>query len=133
MATIIQEEACSLVEHFKKLINNEYNDRIDESRIIYNSNELDDGQIYKLIKNDKIDGSVLVENCAAKEKQLKASDMYVNANEYVEVKKMAQACNGMVIPMHDVFGVAVLNTLWRMMAGKRLFNLYLLEIFIQKL
>ncbi|CAL7933607.1 unnamed protein product [Xylocopa violacea] len=115
MITIVQEEAQSLVEHFKKLINNEYHNRINESKIRYENNNQGKGQIYKLIKKDKENESEPMDGYTTSGKQLKVSDLYANADEYVEIKNM-------VIPMHDAFGVAVLNTLWRMMAGKR-FNL----------
>ncbi|XP_026669976.1 methyl farnesoate epoxidase-like isoform X2 [Ceratina calcarata] len=120
MATIIEEEAQSLVEHFKKLISNELKNRINESKINCNNNDHDDGQIYKLIKKEKV--NALTDNPSTNGKQQKVNDLYVNADEYEEVKMMSQSCPTMVIPMHDAFGVTVLNTLWRMMAGKR-FNL----------
>ncbi|XP_076169836.1 putative cytochrome P450 303a1 [Ptiloglossa arizonensis] len=122
MAMIIEEEAQWLVEHFKKLISDEYNNRINESKVHFNNNEHDDGHIYKLMKKDNIDMSDPTDTTnryATKAKQLKASDMYVNANEYVEVRRMAGSSPGMVISMNDAFGVTVLNSLWRMMAGKR--------------
>ncbi|XP_076764369.1 putative cytochrome P450 303a1 [Xylocopa sonorina] len=115
MIAIIQEEAQSLVEHFKKLINNEYHNRINVSKIRYENNSQGEGQIYKLIKKNKENESGSMDRYTTGGKQLKVSDLYANADKYVEVKNM-------VIPMHDAFGVAVLNTLWRMMAGKR-FNL----------
>ncbi|KAG5343836.1 CP303 protein, partial [Acromyrmex heyeri] len=40
------------------------------------------------------------------------------AEAYAEVRKVSQSA-GMIISMHDAFGVTVLNTLWRMMAGRR--------------
>jgi len=41
----------------------------------------------------------------------------MKAEDYAEVRKVSQS--GVIIPMHDAFGVTVLNTLWKMMAGKR--------------
>ncbi|XP_012153072.2 putative cytochrome P450 303a1 [Megachile rotundata] len=122
MAMIIEEEATWLVEHFKKLIKNDNNDRINKSRILCNNNESTDGQIYKLIKKDCEDISTSNDKYTTSKKQLKASDLYVNMDDYVEIKQMNEFCPGIVVPMHDAFGVTVLNTLWRMMAGKR-FNL----------
>nr|XP_012153072.1 PREDICTED: probable cytochrome P450 303a1 [Megachile rotundata] len=122
MAMIIEEEATWLVEHFKKLIKNDNNDRINKSKILCNNNESTDGQIYKLIKKDCEDISTSNDKYTTSKKQLKASDLYVNMDDYVEIKQMNEFCPGIVVPMHDAFGVTVLNTLWRMMAGKR-FNL----------
>ncbi|XP_017794201.1 PREDICTED: probable cytochrome P450 303a1 [Habropoda laboriosa] len=122
MAMIIEEEAVWLVEHFKKLIGNSYDNRVNESSVRCNNNAHDDGQIYKLMRKDKTNESESTDKYRTSGKQLKASDMYVSANEYIEIKKLAQSNLGMVIPMDDAFGVTVLNTLWRMMAGKR-FNL----------
>lgn len=122
MATIIEEEARSLVEHFKKLINDKHNNQINESKICCNNNDNDNGKIYKLIKKDKANELESMDKYTKSEKQIKASDLYINADEYMEVK-MAQPRPEIVIPMHDAFGVTVLNTLWRMMASKRLFFL----------
>ncbi|XP_033308798.1 probable cytochrome P450 303a1 [Bombus bifarius] len=121
MAVIIQEECRSLVEHIKKLISDEHNNRINESKMYCNNNEYDNGQIYRLIEKDKANESELMEKHTTSEKQVKASDLYVNAYKYVEIK-MAQSHPGTIIPMNDVFGITVLNTLWRMIAGKR-FNI----------
>ncbi|XP_031827989.1 putative cytochrome P450 303a1 [Nomia melanderi] len=120
MAVIIEEETRWLIEHFKKLISVELDNKIKaesaESRC--NNNVEDDGKIYKLIETNAPEKSAN-EPRAKTEKPLKASDMYVDANEYPEVRRMAGSNPGIVIPMHDAFGVTVLNTLWRMMAGKR--------------
>lgn len=127
MAVIIQEECRSLVEHIKKLISDEHNNRINESKMYCNNNEYDDKQIYRLIKKDKPNETELMERHRTSEKQLKASDLYVNAYEYVDIK-MARSHPGTIIPMNDVFGITVLNTLWRMIAGKRLFILCYFQV-----
>ncbi|XP_043248159.1 probable cytochrome P450 303a1 [Colletes gigas] len=122
MATIIEEEAQWLVEHFRKMIRDECNNRINKSKVSCNNNEYSDGQIYKLIGKDNDDAygrTGMANPCVTNEEQLKISDMYVNANEYAEVRKMIESSNGIVIQMNNAFGVTVLNTLWRMMAGKR--------------
>lgn len=124
MAMIIEEEAMSLVKHFKKLIDNDYNERMNESKLHCNNNDNIDGQIYKLIKKDNAGTSESIDRNITNKKHLTASDMYVDMNDYVEVKKMGRSCHGILIPMHDAFGVTVLNTLWRMMAGKRLSIVY---------
>ncbi|XP_017755180.1 PREDICTED: methyl farnesoate epoxidase [Eufriesea mexicana] len=121
MATIIEEEGRSLVEHFKKLINEKHNNQINESKTCYNNNDHNNGKIYKLIKKDKPNELESIDKYTKSKKQIKASDLYINADEYMEVK-MAQPSPGVVISMHDAFGVTVLNALWRMMAGKR-FNI----------
>ncbi|XP_076679748.1 putative cytochrome P450 303a1 isoform X2 [Andrena cerasifolii] len=118
MATIIEEEAQSLVEHFKKMIHNEYNDRASKLNMYCNNNEHNDGQIYKLKNN--VDAFNGINTCISpKKKLLTASDLYVNANEYADVRRVAQTTPSMVTTMHDAFGITVLNTLWRMLAGKR--------------
>nr|XP_034177863.1 probable cytochrome P450 303a1 [Osmia lignaria]XP_034177871.1 probable cytochrome P450 303a1 [Osmia lignaria] len=119
MATIIEEEAMSLVGHFKKLIDSDYNERINESKIHCNNNENVDGQIYKLIKKDNVDTSKSTDKYITNKKHLRSSDKYANMIDYMEIKKMDRSCDGIVVPMHDAFGVTVLNTLWIMMAGKR--------------
>ncbi|XP_015436194.1 PREDICTED: probable cytochrome P450 303a1 [Dufourea novaeangliae] len=129
MSTVVEEEGQCLVEHFKKLIDNEYNNRFNlkssESRIHCNNNEPEDGKISKLSKGNRTDESVSMNTTgqyAKNEKPLKASDLYVNANEYAEVRRIAGSNPGMVMTMNDAFGVTVLNALWRMMAGKRFNN-----------
>lgn len=123
MAVIIEEETRWLIEHFKKLISIELGSKIKaesaKSSVGCNNNEEDDGKIYKLIQADTPEKSADKPR-AKMAKPLKASDMYVDANEYPEVRRMAGSNPGIVVLMNDVFGVTVLNTLWRMMAGKRL-------------
>ncbi|XP_033330973.2 putative cytochrome P450 303a1 [Megalopta genalis] len=120
MATIIEEEAQWLVQHFKKQISVELNSKIQSQtagmKTKCNGDEYDDGKMYKLIEPDAREQS---EQRAKTRKPLKAADLYVDANEYAEVRMMAGSNPEVVIPMHDAFGVTVLNTLWRMMAGKR--------------
>lgn len=119
MAAIIEEESQSLVEHYKKLIMNKYNDRMTDSKTYCNNNEPNDGQIYKLTEKNNVDKSA----CTHK-KERTVADMYMKVNEFVEFRKMAQSTIGIAISMDDAFGVTVLNTLWRMMASKRLSLLY---------
>nr|XP_033330964.1 probable cytochrome P450 303a1 [Megalopta genalis]XP_033330973.1 probable cytochrome P450 303a1 [Megalopta genalis]XP_033330978.1 probable cytochrome P450 303a1 [Megalopta genalis] len=120
MAMIIEEEAQWLVQHFKKQISVELNSKIQSQtagmKTKCNGDEYDDGKMYKLIEPDAREKS---EQRAKTRKPLKAADLYVDANEYAEVRMMAGSNPEVVIPMHDAFGVTVLNTLWRMMAGKR--------------
>ncbi|XP_043512841.1 probable cytochrome P450 303a1 [Frieseomelitta varia] len=118
MMMIIQEESRSLVEHIKKLINNERNNQINESKIHCNNNEYDDGQIYKLIKGDKANEVELMDKYGKSEEQLKSSGLYVDTDKYVQINQI-NAHPGTIIPMHNAFGITVLNTLWRMIAGKR--------------
>ncbi|XP_066586057.1 probable cytochrome P450 303a1 [Prorops nasuta] len=133
MATIIEEEVYILVQRFKSLLQNGYNDKISISEkkgVSYmDNNNISDGQIYKLekdsLKNKKNStktkfslSSDEFEDFQKAEKPLKPADMYVKAEDYAEVRKVSQTA-GMIISMHDAFGVSVLNTLWKMMAGKR--------------
>lgn len=127
MMMIIQEESRSLVEHIKKLINNERNNRINESKIHCNNNEYDDGQIYKLIKRDKANELELMDKYRRSEEQLKSSGLCVDTDKYVQINQI-NAHPGTIIPMHNAFGITVLNTLWRMIAGKRLFILCYFEV-----
>lgn len=122
MMMIIQEESRSLVEHIKKLINNERNNQINESKIHCNNNEYDDGQIYKLIKRDKTNELELMDKYGKSEERLKSSGLYVDTDDYVQINQINDH-PGTIIPMHNAFGITVLNTLWRMIAGKRLFIL----------
>lgn len=123
MATMIEDEALKLVEHFKKLLRDGYNDEIaDIKKSTINNNT---GQIYKLQKDSENNLKLklcnefnIIENQVSNRKTLTAADLYMKAEDYAEVRKISQSA-GMIIPMHDAFGVTVLNTLWRMMAGRR--------------
>lgn len=127
MVKIIENEALKLVEHFKKMLQNGYNYEIANARkmtTINNNNNI--GQIYKLQKDPKsklnklklYDEFDVVKNKIFNRKPRTVADLYMKAEDYAEVRKVSQSA-GMVIPMHDAFGVTVLNTLWMMMAGKR--------------
>ncbi|KAK0176822.1 hypothetical protein PV328_000926 [Microctonus aethiopoides] len=70
----------------------------------------------KSIENwDSISNILKPENST---KCMKIEDMYMKAEDYAEVRKVAQSTQ-MIVQMDEVFGVPILNTLWRMMAGKR--------------
>jgi len=127
MAAIIEDEGLKLVEHFKKLIQGNYDyETIDVRRSTTLNNNT--GQIYKLQKKSKDNlrkfGTLFDETNVTEDKinpNRKVStvaDLYMKAEDYAEVRKVSQS-TGMIISMHDAFGVTVLNTLWRMMAGKR--------------
>jgi len=123
MITIIEDEALKLVEHFKKMLQNDYNYEIADARkmtTINNNNNI--GQIYKLQKNSKNKLNKLHDEFdVIKDKIPKprtVADLYMKAEDYAEVRKVSQSA-GMIISMHDAFGVTVLNTLWMMMAGRR--------------
>lgn len=118
MMSIIIEESQLLVEYIKKLINDEHNIQINKSKIYCNINEFNDGQIYKLVKKYKKDETKLINNYIINEKELKASDLYMNANEYTG-NNVTQSQLGTIISMHNIFGITVLNSLWKMLAGKR--------------
>lgn len=124
MVTIVEDEASKLVEHFKKLLQNRYNYEIaDVQKMTTINNNNNVGQIYKLQKNPKnklnrlkYDEFDVIKNRISK--PCTVADLYMKAEDYAEVRKVSQSA-GMIIPMHDAFGVTVLNTLWRMMAGRR--------------
>lgn len=122
MVTIIEDEALKLVEHFKKMLQNGYNyETSDAQNMTAINNNV--GQIYKLRKDpkNKLNRLKLYDEFVTKDKVFKprtVADLYMKAEDYAEVRKVSQSA-GMIIPMHDAFGVTVLNTLWRMMAGRR--------------
>lgn len=126
MVTIIEDEASKLVEHFKKLLQNGYNYEIGDVRKMTTINNNNIGQIYKLQKDPKDELNKLklhdkfdiIKNRISNHKPRTVADLYMKAEDYAEVRKVSQSA-GMIIPMHDAFGVTVLNTLWRMMAGRR--------------
>lgn len=123
MATIIEDEALKLVEHFKRLLQNNY-EIADVRKMTMINNNI--GQIYKLQKDpkNKLNKSKLYDEFDAykdnisNRKPRTVADLYMKAEDYAEVRKVSQP-TGMIISMHDAFGVTVLNTLWKMMAGKR--------------
>lgn len=124
MATIIEDEALKLVEHFKKLLQDGHNYEITNIRKLTMNNN-NTGQIYKLQKDSKnnLNKSKLcndntINNKISNHKPWTVADLYMKAENYEEVRKVSQSA-GMIISMHDAFGVTVLNTIWRMMAGKR--------------
>jgi len=123
MVTIIEDEALKLVEHFKKMLQNGYNYEIADARKMTTINDNNNiGQIYKLQKNSKNKLNKLHDEFdVIKDKIFKprtVADLYMKAEDYAEVRKVSQSA-GMIISMHDAFGVTVLNTLWMMMAGRR--------------
>ncbi|XP_032664970.1 probable cytochrome P450 303a1 [Odontomachus brunneus] len=123
MAMITEYEAQKLVEHFKKLLQGDCGHQItDIQRLTVNENN-NIGQIYKLQKepNDlkKLsEESNVIEDNIVEKRATTVADLYVKAEDYAEVRRIAQSA-GVTVAMHNAFGVTVLNTLWRMMAGKR--------------
>lgn len=124
MVTIIEDEASKLVEHFKKLLRDGYNHEITDVKKSINNNT---GQIYKLQKDSKNnlnksklcnEVNIIENKISNHHKTRTVADLYMKAEDYAEVRKVSQS-TGMIISMHDAFGVTVLNTLWKMMAGKR--------------
>ena len=126
MLTIIEDEALKLVEHFKKMLKNSYNYETADARKMTTINNNNIGQIYKLQKDPKdklnklklYDEFHVLKDKISDHKPRTVADLYMKAEDYAEVRKVCQSV-GMIIPMHDAFGVTVLNTLWRMMAGRR--------------
>ncbi|KAL6425592.1 hypothetical protein ACFW04_009618 [Cataglyphis niger] len=123
MATIIEDEALKLVEHFKKLLRDGHNYEITDIRKLTIDNN-NTGQIYKLkdsknnLNKSKLCDDNTINNKISNHKPWTVADLYMKAEDYAEVRKVSQS-TGMIITMHDAFGVTVLNTIWRMMAGKR--------------
>jgi len=124
MTAIIEDEGLKLVEYFKKLMQDNYETTDVRRSVMLNNNT---GQIYKLQKKSKDnlkklgtlrDELNVIEDKNPNRKVSTVADLYMKAEDYAEVRKVCQS-TGMIISMHDAFGVTVLNTLWRMMAGKR--------------
>ena len=116
MASLIEEEAYHLIEHFKKLLQgNTYPSTIGE--VTYSSSNYNkkskDGQIYQLV--NKLETNVKKEDTL---RPMKLENVYVKAEDYEEIRRLSHP-RSVVVSMHDAFGVPVLNTLWRMMAGRR--------------
>ena len=126
MLTIIEDEALKLVEHFKEMLKNRYNYETADARKMTTINNNNIGQIYKLQKDPKnklnelklYDEFHIFKDKISNRKPRTVADLYMKAEAYAEVRKVSQSA-GMIISMHDAFGVTVLNTLWRMMAGRR--------------
>jgi len=126
MVAIIEDEGLKLVEYFKKLLQDNYNYETTDVRRSTTLNN-NTGQIYKLQKRSKNnlkklgtlrDELNVIEDKTPNRKVSTVADLYMKAEDYAEVRKVYQS-TGMIVSMHDAFGVTVLNTLWRMMAGKR--------------
>ncbi|XP_014486131.1 PREDICTED: probable cytochrome P450 303a1 [Dinoponera quadriceps] len=148
MAAIIEYEARKLVKHFERLLQgcdhdhrrgitgdqrlpmnrkSKANTAGDQARRPAVNSDNNAGQIYKLQKEpgdlkkeqwSPYEESNVAENDAVGKRASTVADLYVKADDYAEVRRVAQSA-GVVVFMHNAFGVTVLNTLWRMMAGKR--------------
>ncbi|XP_011310802.1 probable cytochrome P450 303a1 [Fopius arisanus] len=110
MATLIEEETKYLVNsllHQLEMI------RVDKGPVQFNNNIKNDGRIYQLSSENlnKSDGECL-------KKPIKIEDVYMKAQDYADVRRVSQSPS-MIIQMDEVFGVPILNTLWKMMSGKR--------------
>ncbi|XP_043672018.1 probable cytochrome P450 303a1 [Vespula pensylvanica] len=147
MAAIIEEEALKLVEHFEKLLREEYhdiNDNINRTSSVSNNHDIsinNDDEIYELKNNITENKSKIFQyNVNDKYNIDKEINNENNFHDKLNIKLNDNKSNNtftsrqMIISMHDAFGVTVLNTLWRMMTGKR-FNtgdetlMYLQKIF----
>lgn len=133
MATIIEEEASKLVEHFEKLLRKEHhnvNNNINGTLSVDNNHNIginnDDDEIYQL-KNKMIENEGKIFKCNVNDKYSKDKEVNNenNFHDKLNIKINDNKSNNeftsrqMIISMDGVFGVTVLNTLWKMMAGKR--------------
>ncbi|XP_014608169.1 PREDICTED: probable cytochrome P450 303a1 [Polistes canadensis] len=127
MTEIVEDEALKLVEHLEKLIYKENN----------NININNDDNLYQIIDNErKTLKSNIMDKCNIDKKLHKRNNFQQELNTQINDYKSNNKLNPrqIIISMNDAFGVTVLNTLWRMMAGKR-FNtddetlMYLQKIF----
>lgn len=137
MAMIAEYEAQKLVKHFEKLLQGDCGYQITDIQKLTANDNNNIGQIYKLQKdpNDlkKLhEKSNVIEDNTVEKRAATVADLYVKAEDYAEVRRVAQSA-GVTVPMHDAFGVTVLNTLWKMMAGKRYTLFPRLSLFIHKL
>lgn len=131
MGKMIEIEAAHLVHDLSARLDAESfaRERSNNNNYVRNN-----GVIYQLADKVKLDekgmslGSACLYGTGEKpvdvreRKSMKIEDIYVNAGDYEEVRK-ASKCKGMIVQMDEVFGVPVLNTMWRMMAGKRYITL----------
>ncbi|XP_047356102.1 probable cytochrome P450 303a1 [Vespa velutina] len=135
MAAIIEEEASKLVEYFEKLLRKEcynVNDNINgTSRVSnnYNTGINNNDEIYqlknKMIENErKIFKYNVNDKCSIDKEINNKNNIHDKLNIKINDNKSNNAFTSrqMIISMDDAFGVTVLNTLWRMIAGKR-FNI----------
>ena len=130
MATMIEEEAQHLVNDLLESLKSSSalvrDDTRSDEKILKN-----DGRIYQLesdssCKNRKSCRSADL-NCNDEDEikttagigSLKIEDVYVKPETYKEVGKSEEFSES-IVQMSDAFGVPILNTIWRMMAGKRL-------------
>lgn len=137
MATMIEEETMYLVNNLMKQLESsstmreKYVGFNDSNNNVNNKNNCikNEGRIYQLssqkLKKKSSDiwqteSLNYLRNSSPK--TIKIEDMYMKAEDYAEVRKLRQTTE-MIVQMDEVFGVSILNTLWRMMAGKRFVNL----------
>ena len=120
MAVQIEFEAAQLVKYYERLIEEkasgkstvvtDYKDNCDKKN--------NSGKIYQL-ENDEVERKE-----PEKKKNLTLEDFYVKVGDDLELRGPKEV-PGVVVEMEDFFGVPVLNTLWCMMAGKRLVYVYI--------
>ncbi|XP_012256777.2 probable cytochrome P450 303a1 isoform X2 [Athalia rosae] len=130
MASLVQEEAVHLVDHLQKLFEAKDDPGTKEPRAEGDAAEVaNSGQIYQLGGGDRgkkrnratEDLNAVADDAPGLKGALKIEDMYVKPETYDEIRKLSRSC-GVIVPVHDAFGVSVLNTLWGMVAGKRYRN-----------
>ncbi|XP_015121196.1 probable cytochrome P450 303a1 [Diachasma alloeum] len=120
MATLIGEEAKHLVN---SLLHQLEITSMNRKPVKSANNIKNDGRIYQLCgqdlkKKSEDKGSIKNSQEQCSKKTIKIEDMYMKAEDYADVRRVSQTSE-MVTQMDEVFGVPILNTLWRMMAGKR--------------
>lgn len=126
MSSLIEEEASHLVEHFRKMLRGEkksdiVNNNRGEKTLNNGRMQNHDENNWKNIKN---------RNEKSNKECTTIDDIYVKAETYEDVVKASSTINGAIVQMQNAFGVPVLNTLWRMMAGKRSFFSYFVKGFL---
>ncbi|KAL2728797.1 putative cytochrome P450 303a1 [Vespula squamosa] len=129
MTTIIEEEASKLVEHFEKLLREEHQtDNTNRTSSVCNNHNIsinNDDEIYQL-KNKTIENENKIFKYNVNDNSIdKEINNENNFHDKLNIKINHNKSNNaftsrqMIMSMDNAFGVTVLNTLWRMMAGKR--------------
>lgn len=124
MSELIEEEAHHMVDHFKKLLRG---DTVTSSELTPTikmekpkNGVKKSSQIYKLMDSDKkYEDYDQKEDEVPKKVNPTIDNIYVKAESYEDVVEASNQMSGTIVQMQDAFGVPILNTLWRMMAGKR--------------
>lgn len=110
MASIVEDEAFHLIKHFKETIDSQHASDMENMNRANNNN----GQIYKLA-----DEIMNANNADSNQESTKICDAYVKPENYMGSKLKSKSA---VFWMNSAFGVPVLNSIWKLLTGKRFEN-----------